>query len=135
MRSRSKLRARRSIRRTSIRVVYRRLTSCRFEAAESGVSALEKLSLVFTILKSQRRSKSDGAQKRHRQERSFWQNAIEVFEIDWNQFDIGSSPAEMVESALERHYIFAGATRSLWENNQRVMIAKAFSDSVDRVAR
>src|SRR2546423_427587 len=63
--------------------------------------ALEKIEFVLLRLQPHRRADRDAAQKRNRQKLPPRQNAIEVINIDWHQFQVGPLFAQVIQPRLE----------------------------------
>lgn len=84
-------------------------------------------------------SKGQEAQHRDGQEFTFRKNAIEIFKVGRNKFNVAPAVGEMIEAGAKVRYFFTGAAGSFRKKYQRVRLSERpdeiFNQSAARQVR
>src|ERR1700757_1186360 len=94
------------------------------KAADGFARALEEEILVFVRRHLNGLAKGEQAEHGHREELTLWQDAIEIFEVGGNEFDIGATQRHMIQAGTKRSDLLTATPCALREKDERVFFAE-----------
>jgi hypothetical protein len=93
----------------------------------------QKLLFLFAFLQSDRSSENDGAQQRNGQQMTFGQDAVEVLQIDWDQFGLRDFLRKVIKPGPEFTHAAIETARAFREDDERMTFTHGYGHLLDRI--